>query len=649
MVTLPKIRHLATAVLGVCLLAPAMFAHAASAPEHAMCARDKAGALRILVLMPPSRWPAGGFRVTVNGKTVGRLDRDKRALAQLSRHEREALRYLPERARRAHVAGAAVIIYGRLLSDWRFARAAGMGGVFVHVPSHRGAVKIQGLNARGHFVGARLSCRLGSPKVPPAPARLRAKMSDNGTALYWKPLGRRSVPVLSFRILRHADSATEDLTRQAPFSPFDRNPTQPAYIDSLVPLEQDVTYNVRWVDALGRKGPWSSVRVYSMDLKALRPPARITVKVGTDSVSLHWPKSDNPHTAGYVVERAYLNTGPYEILTPKGIPAAKPAYRDTGLRGGTQYFYRVCAMGPRGDLGEPSDPVAAVARGRGAPPSPEHLTAQAGRTRVLLRWEPVAGNVAGYIIERRAEGSPRWSRLNQELHQPPRYDDLLGPQRGGLLQYRVSAVSEDNRVSRPSQVIKVRLVDSAPPLPPRIITADGTGGKVTLGLRAAVPVKDTAHIYILRGGSADDPGLVIGRALPGNARRFEDTWVQPGKVYWYHLVAYDASGNRSADGQAVEVRVGAPVLKRPAKPELHYVRAPMPMVTIRFKEPPEHVSVLVEASVDGGHWLTVAGPTSEAVAHDADPALGAVRYRIRYRAANGVLGPPSASAGLKRN
>jgi len=620
---------------------------AASAPERVTCARDKNGALRMLVLMPPARWPAGGFRIDAGGKPAARLKADSLALSRLPEKDREALRHLSARARTAHATGATVIIYGRLLSDWRFARAAGMGGVFKNIPANIDAFQVNPLNAAGKVAGRALACRMSRVKAPPPPAGLRAKTTENGVALYWRPLGKRGLPVLSYRVNRNSGHGFESLTPQAPFLPFGRKTKQPAYIDELPPLEQKITYQVRWADILGRKGPWAHVRVYSQDLTALRPPARVTATVDKDGVTLHWPKRENPHTAGYVVERAFLNTGPYEVLTPKGIPAARPEYHDSGLQGGTVYFYRVLAMGPRGDLGVPSDSVAAHPRSTAAPPAPRNIKADAGRTRVRLNWDPLPGNVAGYIIERRAEGSPRWSRLNQELYQPPRYDDLLGPQAGGTLAYRVSAVSQDNQVSPPSRVVKVHLVDTVPPLAPRIIATDGAGGKVKLGIQAALPVKDTARIYVLRGGSADDPGLVIGKPLPGDAGQFEDTWVQSGKAYWYHLVAFDAAGNRSAVSDSVEVRVGAPPLPQPPAPKALFVAKPIPMVKFEFPAPPPRLTIIVQSSRDGEHWLTVAGPTTDSAAQDLNPGGNSVRYRIRYRAADGTLGPASSSVTVR--
>jgi hypothetical protein len=643
MVTASALGRWLLAGWGACLLAPG--AHAAGTHERVLCAFDKAGALRVLVLMPPAQWPGGGFRISAGGKAIGRLSPDAGALTELPEKERRALAKLPARARATPEHGAEVILYGRLLSDWHFARAAGMGAAVANAPRGIRSIEVTPLEEAGRSAGRGRGCRLGPPGPPPAPSGLRARSVDAGVALYWQGLGKRSLPVLSYRVARDSGAGVEPLTLQAPFLPFGHAAKEAAYIDHGPPLEQEVSYQVRWVDPLGREGPWARVRVYIKDLAALRPPATVTAKAGKGEVTLHWPASSNPHTAGYVVERAYLNTGPYEVLTPKGIPAARPEYSDHGLQGGTLYFYRVLAMGPRGDLGTPSDPVAGLARSTGAPPTPRGLKAEAGRTRVRLKWEPLPGNVAGYIVERRAEGSPRWSRLNATLRQPPRLDDPLGPQVGGSLDYRVIAVSEDNLESAPSKIVRVHLVDTTPPLAPRIDSADGSGGKVRLALRAS-DLRDTARIYVLRGGSPDDRGLVIGKPLPGDARTFEDSWVEPGKAYWYHLVAYDAAGNRSADGQTVEVRVSAPSIPRPAKLEARYVAKPLPMVEVRFGAPPAELEVLVQSSADGVHWRSVAGPTAEHVARDFDPGNGALRYRIRYQAADGSVGPASVSVAV---
>ena len=641
--------YLALTATGTLMVAAAVH----SAPlrtELVLCAADTSGAMRVLVLMPPAQWPRGGFQVRRGGTVLGRIEVDAGARAKLEKGQAEALDKLPARARAHPMKGASMIIYSRLLSDWDFARAAGMGAALAGAGGGRGVLKIRPLKASGKPSGKILRCHPGSAERPPAPTRLRAKMKGAGPALYWQTLrGKRAIPVLSFRVWRGTGRDAQSLTKYAPFLPPIRKVDDAAYIDLLAPLEQLLTYQVAQVDVLGRVSPRARVEIYTTDLAALRPPAKIKVRLVDGGVDLSWAAGNNPHTSGYVVERAFLATGPFELLTPKGLPADQSRYHDTALAGGTVYYYRVRSMGPRGDLGPPSDPVAAQPRSTMAPPAPQQLRAEAGNTRVRLRWAPLPAEVAGYIIERRADGSPAWSRINQELWPATRYDDPLGPQTGGTLNYRVTAVSQDNRQSPPSAVVQVKLRDTTPPLPPRIVQASGTDGRVRLQVQAARPVADTLHIYVLRGGSATAPGLVIGKPLNGTDTRYEDRWVKPGQTYWYHLVAYDAAGNRSAASDAVSVRVGAPPMPQPDAPQLHFESQPLPRVIVQYAASPQGLDVLVQRSEDGQHWQDVAGPATPTQTQDLNPAKGGVYYRIRYRAANDSVGPASASVKVRHD
>jgi hypothetical protein len=536
-----------------------------------------------------------------------------------------------------------MIIYARLLSDWTFARAAGMGGVLTGAVHATGTLSVQPLDAAGHAQGAHLSCKVQPYTAPPAPQGLKASMLEEGPALYWTPLtGRREVPVLSYQVWRDGEA----LLQQTPWLPPARKAEDAAYIDTLAPLEQNLTYQVALIDALGRSGARARVQIYAADLDALKPPTGLVAKASDTRVDLAWKASDNPHTRGYVVERAYLATGPFELMTPHGVPVKTPAFHDQGLDGGSVYYYRVRSMGPKGDLGPPSDPVAVEARSAKAPAAPREVHATLGNTRVRLNWSVSPREVAGYIIERRAAGSPSWSRINQELWPATRYDDPLGPQIGGTLYYRVTAVSQDNVDSAPSPVVEVKLRDTTPPLPPRIVTAAGADGAVELTVQAASPASETRRIYVLRGADAGDPGLVIGAPLNPGVTHYRDAWVEPGKTYWYHLVAYDAAGNRSADSDAVAVRVGAPAMHAPDAPKLHREKQPLSRVVLDFAAPPSGLAVLVQRSGDGVHWTHVAGPTTETRVRDLAPGGGHPQYRIRYRAADGSIGPASPTVEL---
>lgn len=642
---------------GACVLAllacglpvvPAQAAQAAN--EHALCAPDAGGAMRVMVLMPPAQWSGGGFDVRRGQTSLGHIRADTEATASLEPGAAAALAALPERARAEKSDSVNVIVYMRLLSDWGFARAAGMGAALAGQGRDKSTLSIVPLDASGQPQGHALRCQPSSITSPPAPQDLRAAMHAEGPALYWQAVKQQPpVPVLSFRVWRSDGGKTQALIEHPPFMPPERARDDVAYLDDLAPLEQTLTYQVAQVDALGRESARASVTLYAKDLAALRPPARLDAKAEGGNVELRWTPGDNPHTTGYVVERALLATGPFELLTPDGLARDATTYRDQDLSGGTVYYYRVRAMGPRGDLGPASDPVGVQPRSTQAPAAPEGLKAEAGNTRVRLQWALAPAAVAGYIIERRAEGSPSWSRVNQELWPATRYDDALGAQTGGTLYYRVTAVSQDNLDSPPSPIVKVILRDTTPPLPPRIVSASGVDGRVQLEVHAAQPVADTARIYVLRSGSAEAEGLVIGKPLDGAATRYADDWVQPGKTYWYHLVAYDAAGNRSADSDVVAVRVGAPPLPQPAAPRAHFESKPLPRVVVDFAAPPKGLAVLVQRSSDGVHWQNVAGSTTESPAQDLDPATGRAQYRVRYRATDGSVGPASTSIEVQHD
>jgi hypothetical protein len=370
------------------------------------------------------------------------------------------------------------------------------------------------------------------------------------------------------------------------------------------------------------------------------------VETKAKEVVLHWKPSTDPYTSGYVVERAFLFSGPYEVLTPKGLPRDKATYTDSGLTPGTAYYYRVHAMNPRGDLGPPSPPALAQLLGGPAPAAPSSVKADVGRTRVRLLWKPVPSTIAGYYVERRVEGSRAWERLDSRLTPEPRFDDEVGATDGGRLYYRVFAVGTDNHTSRPSAEITVKLPDVNPPDPPHITEAVGEDGKVVLKFAPALPENQTAQILVLRGGSEDDPGVVLGDPLPGKAGTFEDKWVKPGASYWYRLVAVDPAGNRSDPSQAAVVRVGAEPIPAPKAPRLSYAAKPFPRVDIRFAAPPDGLAVVVEVQV-GKRWRQVAGPVTGETAADVNPTRGTEHYRLRYQAENGAQGAPSDSADVK--
>jgi len=351
--------------------------------------------------------------------------------------------------------------------------------------------------------------------------------------------------------------------------------------------------------------------------------------------------ASRPAKRGLVaLQHTFQTAGPWEVLTPQGVRGGT-AYTDQEAKPGSTLFYRLRAIGPRGDVGEPGQPLPVNVRGE-PPAAPAGLAADTGYTRVRLSWRPVAG-AAGYHVERRASGASAWSRLTTAPTPETRFDDYYGGSPGGRFDYRVYAIGPDQQEGPPGDVLKVALPDTVPPPPPHVTASSGEDGRVRLTFRAAAPETDTLQVLALRSASAEEPGLVIGDPVAVQTGEFIDTWVEPGQTYVYRLVAVDAAGNRSDPGTPVRVRVGAPPLAAPARPTARYEATPFPHVRLTFARPASGLRVLVEARGEGETgWRTAAGPVVEGEAVDLAPRRGEVRYRLRHQTAAGATSSASA-------
>ena len=124
-------------------------------------------------------------------------------------------------------------------------------------------------------------------------------------------------------------------------------------------------------------------------------------------MSLSWPASVG--ATGYHVKRALFSGGPYVNVA---CPIAS-SYTDTGLAGGTTYYYVVSASysaGPNAG-GESADSIEASATpaAGGPPAAPTNVTASTGNPRgsVSLRWTQSAspGLTKNSIYRRTSSGS----------------------------------------------------------------------------------------------------------------------------------------------------------------------------------------------------------------------------------------------------
>jgi hypothetical protein len=601
-----------------------------------------------------------GGKVTIVVERLG-PGIDQEAVSQLEAQQAAGLKEFAEKLHAGQLSPEesklALVVLGLSAAiDPTYGRALGVRYIDREAGSGKRKYRLVALDAAGRS-GAVLESSEVDPArattLPERPGNLEAKSGADGALLYWTDAVQNEVsPVVAYYVERSvAGGKAEPLTTKPIILSAKRDAKLPAFADSKAPREAELTYQVSSVDLFGRRSEPVTFKLFLPDLQALLPPESVTATAEANKVRVAWRPSKNPHTAGYVIERAYLHSGPYEALTPKGVPRNSSSYEDTDVRGGTAYYYRVRSFGPRGDMGDPSRASLAQPRNREAPPQVTGLKADAGRSRVRLTWEPVNFPVAGYVVQRRAEEATDWAQLNSSVTPEPLYDDYFGLNTFGKFSYRIVAVAFDNQEGKPSAPVEVTLEDNSSPAAPYITGASGADGKVTLSFTPALPEEKTHQFFVLRGGSPDDPGLVIGEPLPATARQFVDTHVEAGTDYWYRLVALDSKGNRSDPSRDVIVRVGSPPLPTPPVPTVEFLSKPFGHVKVSFATPPAGLTVFLQRRTEAENvWLSLAGPLTGTEALDANPpAKGKVSYRIVYQAANGAQSPPSEAVEVSRS
>jgi hypothetical protein len=619
---------------------------------------DGKGQIRLFWLPPLEKWPSGGWRLEELGS--GRVLQERimpgeaGALALLSKKDaQEAIgisNLLVNTSDPKKRQLAFAIVAAKAAGEWNFARAMGLGWTSKGESGGKRAYRVTGLDAAGKVTPFTLTSAYVDPEkstpLPSAPLNLRAESTEDGVRLSWAApeLSDRMNLLKTYFVERDGVEKKGIAVTEKPRLLSGALRKEAHFVDPNAEPENESVYRVYYVDLFGRRGAPAEIKIFFSSVGALVPPGKVAAKPGENKVEIIWEPKNDPYTAGYVVERSFLYNGPYEALTPKGLPQDTKKYVDDSVRGGTAYYYRLRSIGPRGDLGSPSLAVMAQPRNENRPPRPEDLKVDVGPTRVRLTWEPVKVPVAGYFIQRRQKGMTKWMTLNDRVTPEPLYDDFFGEHNAEQFSYRIIAVAFDNKESDPCKPVEVILLDTLPPPPPVIREISGKGGKVAIDFVPGEPKEDTYQFLVLRGGSPRDPGVVIGDPLGSDARRFEDLFVEAGKTYFYRLAALDKSGNRSELSRPIAVAVGTPEIPTPRKPRARFEREPFVHVKVNFDPAPFGLAAIVQSDRGSENkWIKISGPVSSGgEAIDASPPeKGKVLYRILYVTPNGVAGEPS--------
>jgi fibronectin type 3 domain-containing protein len=278
----------------------------------------------------------------------------------------------------------------------------------------------------------------------------------------------------------------------------------------------------------------------------LAAPASLTATPGSGQVSLSWPASVG--ATSYHVKRARVSGGPYTTVAC----ATTASYTDTGLIGGTTYYYVVSAAYSAGlnGGGESTDSTEASATPQGlAPPSaPAALAATPGDKQVALNWSASSG-ATGYIVKRATVSGGPYATIASPSSTTYTNTGLIN---GTTYYYVVSAVNSAGESGNSPQVSATPLPPTPPPTPaaPTSVTASSgppKGGVTLRWSQSTTPGVTQNNIYrrTSSGSYLSTPTATISAATS-----YVDTKLTSGSTYCYQVTAV-SSGGESAKSSEV--------------------------------------------------------------------------------------------------
>jgi len=194
---------------------------------------------------------------------------------------------------------------------------------------------------------------------------------------------------------------------------------------------------------------------------ATRPPAAAVATISNllagsanSVVVLTWDQVAQPGvTSTVAVQRGPSTTGPWTELTAArrtvtGTGATTPAtWSDTTAVNNANYYYRVVATGPTGDVST-AGPVIGQPRNNTAPPTPVLQLSPASNTITVSLSGSSTPDLRGYLVERSASSSGPWSVITPTPVAGPTATVTDGNLVNGTIYwYRARAVNTSNLYS----------------------------------------------------------------------------------------------------------------------------------------------------------------------------------------------------------
>lgn len=503
----------------------------------------------------------------------------------------------------------------------------------------------------------------GTLELPPPPANLHGRAADSlRIQLLWDFKSGAARGVWGYYVWRQAPTDTGFIRITA--TPIitlwmDENlPVEHLYVDAD-DLQKGTLYHYRVsaVDVFGREGPWSeAVAVIARDVRPVVPPYAVIARPESDSIVITWESAPDPRVVGYHVYRWPLGLDTARLrLTSQPLPASQRSFVDRPGELPTEYVaYAITAVTDEGEESELSLPHTVPIPDLVPPPPPLYVMGYGEIGKAILRWtRSTATDIWGYEIARALSPTDVFTLVNPSIVEDTTFTDVLTPEAGRTnFWYRIRSVDRRGNRSDWTPAVLVLIPDIVSPPAPHLTEATAEDGAIYLRWQIGA-AEDLLGFWLNRYEDTTRAPVTLngGDPLPANAREFRDSLIEPGRTYWYELVAIDSAFNLSLPSNRIAGQAYS--TQSPVAPSIDSAYVTEAGVVIVWSSAQQsNAAVVIERSTDGEHFTPISPLLPMEVRRFVDPAVRpgqAYHYRLRLRSLQtGNWSPPSAVTVIHR-
>ena len=406
------------------------------------------------------------------------------------------------------------------------------------------------------------------------------------------------------------------------------------YSDADVAADTRYWYRVRAFTAVGNSGYSNAASASTAPPAA--PSALVTTAVNAGQINLAW--TDNaPDEQGFSVERADDAGGVAGTYTEiASVAAGVATYSNTGLTGGTRYWYRVRAYNALGNSSYSNEASAATP----APPAaPSALLATPfSTTRIDLAWTDNATDEQGFRIERAPNAGGVAGTYTQiaSVGANVRTYSNSGLSAGVTYWYRVRAYNTAGNSAYSNEANAMTQPPPPPGAPSALVASTTSATRLDLAW-----VDNATNEQGFRVERAPDAGGTAGTfaqiaSVGANVRAYGNTGLTGGTRYWYRVRAYNTAGNSAYSNEANATTLG------PLAPSnLQAVAISGAVVNLTWTDNAvDETAYRIQRAPDAGGvpgtWATVTTVGANVTTYRNTGRASATTYWYRVRAENAV-------------